>query len=322
MNPNWPKANVTLGPKDNSLERVRDKINAAGIGVIASVVSDATGSRLVLRATSTGEDNAFKVSAEAESGVDKDTANALSAMGFDPSKVSGDSAKLIQPAQDAKVEIDGRKLRSSQNLVDDEGSGLSLRVMGRSDAPVTINVSPDTDAIRSDIQAFAVTYNELSRQLSAIPAGTDDETIQTARSIQSRVQKAFSEQATKGGPASERLSAAGIDMDASGLIEVDSAKLTRALREQPAQVEKLLAASGEDNAFRGLARSLDDIRLSEGPQSPPEQGLAGPTPDEPATAAGTLFRQKLLEQYAPAEASDTAESGRNEEELAIQANEA
>ena len=52
VNPNWPKADVTFGPKDTSLERVRDKINAAGIGVIASVVSDATGSRLVLRSTS------------------------------------------------------------------------------------------------------------------------------------------------------------------------------------------------------------------------------------------------------------------------------
>jgi hypothetical protein len=49
-NPQWPKASVNAGTKDISLERVRDRINAAGVGVLAVVVSDATGSRLLLRA--------------------------------------------------------------------------------------------------------------------------------------------------------------------------------------------------------------------------------------------------------------------------------
>src|SRR5690606_8735879 len=116
------------GPRDTSLECVRDKINAAGIGVIASVVTDATGSRLVLRATSTGTDNAFKVEADAGDNDDQETADVLSAMGFDPSKVSGDTSKLVQAAQDASVTIDGRQRKSSNNLVEDEATGLSLRV--------------------------------------------------------------------------------------------------------------------------------------------------------------------------------------------------
>lgn len=319
-NPNWPKANVTLGPRDTSLERVRDKINAAGIGVIASVVTDATGSRLVLRATSTGTDNAFKVEADAGDNDDQETADVLSAMGFDPSKVSGDTSKLVQPAQDASVTIDGRQRKSSNNLVEDEATGLSLRVLRRTDQPVTVEVTSDTDAIRSDIQAFAVTYNELSRQLGAIPADADNVTIRTARDIQSRVQQAFSEQQEDGSRVADHLAGVGIRMNQGGLIEVDSAALSRALSQRAEQVEKLLSASGEDGGLQGLARRLSDLTVER------QEAATAPAPapaDEPvSTSAGALFRQKLLEQYTAAERTDALEAGRADEELAIQANDA
>jgi len=299
---------------------VRDKINAAGIGVIASVVTDATGSRLVLRATSTGTDNAFKVEADAGDNDDQETADVLSAMGFDPSKVSGDTSKLVQPAQDASVTIDGRQRKSSNNLVEDEATGLSLRVRRRTDQPVTVEVTSDTDAIRSDIQAFAVTYNELTRQLGAIPADADNDTIRTARDIQSRVQQAFSEQQENGSRVADHLAGIGIRMNQTGLIEVDSAALSRALSQRADQVEKLLSASGQDGGLQGLARRLSDLALERQEAS----SATAPTPaDEPvSTSAGALFRQKLLEQYTAAERTEALEAGPADEELAIQANDA
>ncbi len=51
---------ITIGPEDNTLEKIRDKINSAGAGITASLVNDATGARLVLRGA-TGSENAFKI---------------------------------------------------------------------------------------------------------------------------------------------------------------------------------------------------------------------------------------------------------------------
>ena len=320
-NPNWPKANVTFGPKDNSLERVRDKINAAGIGVIASVVSDATGSRLVLRSTSTGEANGFKVEAEAGEGMDADTASTLSAMGFDPSRVQG-GAEQVQPARDAKLRVDGRELTSSQNLVDDEASGLSLRVKSASEKPVEIRVEPDADGIRHDIQAFALTHNELSRQLAQSPE-SDDETTKVARELTSRVREAFS--APEAGDGSPSLRGIGLRMDEAGELSVDTDRLTQAIASRPDQVRRLF--TGGESGKEGLAARLADIRLPEpqaatAPAAAPADTPAGPRPDDGArTAAGTLFRQKLLEQYAPANDED-GEKNRAGAELLIQANEA
>jgi flagellar hook-associated protein 2 len=327
-NPNWPKASVTFGPKDNSLERVRDKINSAGVGVIASVVSDATGSRLVLRSTSSGADNGFKAEAEPGQGSDPQAAAALAAMGFDPSQVRGGGSELLQPAQDARVKIDGRELKAGQNLVEDEKTGLGLRVKSASQTPVDIRVEPDTEAMQDGIQAFAVTYNEMSKQLAAFEDAPADDATQAARDIQSRVQKAFdANQVNDTGEVSsaERLRDIGVRMDKDGRLEVASDKLAAALKERPEEVERLFAATAEgQGSITGLAQRLADVRLAEPPAPPSATSTSASTaPAAASPAAGALFRQKLLlEQYAPPEASESSALDRQDTELVFQANEA
>ena len=53
-NPNWPKARVMTGPGDPTIERLRDKINGAGMG--SSPTSSATppALTLILKASATG----------------------------------------------------------------------------------------------------------------------------------------------------------------------------------------------------------------------------------------------------------------------------
>jgi flagellar hook-associated protein 2 len=322
-NPNWPKASVTFGPKDNSLERVRDKINSAGVGVIASVVSDATGSRLVLRSTSSGADNGFKAEAETGGGSDPRAAAALAAMGFDPGKVDGAGAKLVQPAQDAQLKIDGRELKSAQNLIEDDQTRLSLRVKSASQKPVEIRVEPDTEAMQDGIRAFAVTYNELSKQLSAFTDAPADEATRGARDIQSRVQKAFDTQDKGKALEAERFQAIGIQMTGEGRLEVDATKMARALREQPEEVERLFKADAGKGEAGGLAQRLADIRLAETPAPAVSTSPAGPLGQtSPGTVAGARFRQKLLsEQYAAQEPLQLLDAARQEGELAFQANE-
>src|SRR5205085_5917853 len=61
-----PKAGATavdipIAAGADTLQAVRDSINAANAGVTASILTDATGSRLVLHSTQTGAENGFRI---------------------------------------------------------------------------------------------------------------------------------------------------------------------------------------------------------------------------------------------------------------------
>ena len=66
---------------EEQLDKIRDKINAMKAGVVASVVSDANGSRLVMRGVDPGAANAFRVTVTDNDGVSND-ATGLSALAY------------------------------------------------------------------------------------------------------------------------------------------------------------------------------------------------------------------------------------------------
>ena len=83
----------------DTVETLRDKINASGAAVAASVMTDATGARLVLRSKETGLSNGFRVQTSGATG-------ALASLGYDPS--SGvTAATQTTAAANALATIDG-----------------------------------------------------------------------------------------------------------------------------------------------------------------------------------------------------------------------
>lgn len=327
-NPNWPKASVTIGPKDNSLERIKDKINAAGVGVIASVVTDATGSRLVLRATSTGAANGFKVTADPADKSGSEAARNLAALGFDPSALSGSTASsLTQAAQDAKLTVNDKPIQSATNLIEDKDTGLNLTLKSASDTPIKLRVESDPDAVQTNIQGFTQAYNTLQNQLSPPDAGISALSIEPALDIQRKVQQVFQASPDGASPLATQLGQIGIQMAPQGQLTVDNARLGQALREQPDQVEKLISGVNTRNPNEsGLARQVLDTSAPPAPSADMVMGAEAtrryqnaiaPGPAEP-TAAGALFRQKLLEQYA--QGDDALATVQHDDELVIPAN--
>ena len=76
---------ITIGAGDTSLASIRDKINAAGAGALRlRFITDASGSRLSLRSTTTGAINGFQITAT-EAVNDGNPATGLSALNFDGS---------------------------------------------------------------------------------------------------------------------------------------------------------------------------------------------------------------------------------------------
>jgi len=211
MNPNWPKSDVMVGPHDNSLEKIRDKINAAGVGVVASVISDATGSRLVLRSTSTGQNNGFKVSATEDPASKADVG--LAALGFDPS-LNQNGATLTQAAADATGQVNGVDVRSPSNTVTDAVPGLNLKFSKVTDGAVDVTVTPDKNTIRKSINDFAQSYNELNA------AGQAPASLNRAH-----------------------FASIGLESEDDGSLRINSAKLGSALTERLDQVKDTFVAA-------------------------------------------------------------------------------
>lgn len=211
-NPNWPKSSIVVGPNDNSLERIRDKINAAGAGIVATVISDGTGSRLVLRATASGADLGFKITSDDPSQPDSGASDpALNALGLQN-----------QLATDATGTVDGVPVRSSTNSVD-AAAGLTLYFRQATDSPVEVTVAPDTEAIMSTVKGFAQAYNEL-HSMGQAPSPS---------------------QALRSSPLAQSLSESGVSFDTRGNMQVDTQKLGARLSEAALQPSSLGQLAGQ-----------------------------------------------------------------------------
>lgn len=306
-NPNWPKASVNFGPKDHTLEQVRDRINASGAGVVATVVSDATGSRLVLRATSTGQANGFKVSAETTSSTGapalQDQDATIRALAFDP-RVPSEAATstLLQAAQDAGITINQRTLTSGENVIDDPESKLRIQIQKQtSDNRVLVEVTPDTSVAARAVTELVSNYNQLLTQPSI-----SEPTLARQRAVTLTVNKAFEMDSTDSVSSASELHQVGLSLNHQGEIVIDASRLTESLTARPADARR---------AISGLARQIQEaltpskaFSLAEAVEAPP---LSTPS-DTPsgaaadrlttATSAGSQrFRSLLAEQYAAAQ---------------------
>lgn len=187
---------IDIGPGDNTLEKIRDKINAANAGVTASLVTDASGSRLVLRG-STGAENAFRITAT-ESGDDGDNATGLSSLAYDPSQDIV-NANVTQKAANAKATINGVEVTSASNTMTDVLDGLTVK-LGKVSAPdtsVELTVSQDTASIRKGIDTFKSAYNDVVGLI--------------------RVQTLYDEESKTGGPLQGDSTAVGLLRQLRGL---------------------------------------------------------------------------------------------------------
>lgn len=268
--PNWPKADITIGPDDNTLEKVRDKINAAGAGVMASVVTDATGSRLVLRSTATGAENAFRITTSDDDGNDTDAAG-LSALAYDPVSDTGSMSKT-QAAGNAKVMINGLEVTSTTNTFTGVIQGMTFKVGKVSETPVDVTVSQDTEAMKKAITDFATAYTALNTYIksqtkydAASKTSSPLQGDQTVNAILSGARSILS-QTMGGGGAYSRLSDIGLSIDATGGLTVNNTKLTTALSSKQADLKKLFtnldATNSANDGFGQRFKSFADKLLS------------------------------------------------------------
>lgn len=210
----------------DTLTKIATKINEAGMGIQASIVTDVNGQeRLMMRSKETGTDKQFDVTIDP----------ALTKLG----------QTNAQEAKNATVSLNGVALESSSNTFANTIPGMSFTVSEVTSTAATLNVKPDTEAMKKNIQEFVDAYNELNDLLTKSTKsvrtadGKVDQSAQssgvgtlqgdsTTVSLQNSLRMLT--QGISGSKGSlTRLSDIGIQMQEGGKLSLDASKLDKAL---------------------------------------------------------------------------------------------
>lgn len=251
---------IPVASGEDSLESIRDKINAMKAGIVANVVTDVNGSRLVMRSVDPGAANAFKVTVSDNDGNNGDDSG-LSRLAYDPT-AGINTANRKQAAQNAQVLIDGVQLETTTNQIKDAIAGVTINLMKTGSSVLT--VGQDTDSVKKLITDFVDAYNTTITQLRDItkndPEGTsgplkgDQGVIQ----IQNQLRQLIGSSTTLGGSLS-RLADIGLDPQSDGKLKINDSKLTAALA-KPDDLKGLFSGIDSGNAANsGFAQRLREL---------------------------------------------------------------
>jgi flagellar hook-associated protein 2 len=253
---------VTIAAGETSLAAIRDKINAAGAGVSASIVNDAGGARLSLRSSATGAENAFRITA-AETVDDGVAGTGLSALAYD---AAGGSSQMMrsETAVDAQATINGIAITSASNTLANVVDGLTISLLKSTASAVGVTVAADTAGIKQKITDFIAAFNGVASFLRTQTAYNPDAKTggalqgdSTAVGLQRALRNVLN-QASSASSAFTRLSDVGITMQADGTLAADATKLDAGLANLP-ELKKLLATDGADTASSGFMQRWKDL---------------------------------------------------------------
>lgn len=253
---------IAIGPTETSLESIRDKINAAGAGVVASIVNDVSGARLSIRSKDTGAENGFRITA-AETVDDGNAATGLTALAYD---AAGGASQMTsaQSAANAQLTVNGIPITSASNTLANVLDGLTINLFKETTSAVDVTVAADTESIKQKVTDFVSAFNDLANYMRTQMAYNADSKSggalqgdQSAVSLLNRLRGVINVASTASGTWS-RLSEVGISMKGDGTLAVDSTKLTNGLGNLP-ELKKLFATDGADTASTGFMRRFKEL---------------------------------------------------------------
>ena len=231
-------ATVTVGSGVNTLDQVASYINQQNIGVTASVVNDAQGSRLAIVSTGSGSANDFTVT-------------------------NGTGLTFTQAVKgaNASLTVDGIPISSASNTVSGAVNGLTLNLLGAaSQTEVALSVAADSSQVSQAISNFVSAYNtaigDVNTQFtynaankSSGPLASDS----TMTMLQNDLLSAASYQAGGSG-AFSTLGALGISMNHDGTLTLDSSTLNNAIQNNFSSVQNFFQGASSN----GFAKLLND----------------------------------------------------------------
>jgi flagellar hook-associated protein 2 len=255
--------NVTVGAND-SLAQVAAKINDSGSGVVATVLSDASGERLMLRSKDTGAVSGFRITTADDDGNNTDSGG-LSRLAFDLSAPTayGMAANTHQVGEDAKATINGVAVTSATNQLRDVVPGLTISLNQVTTAEAMITTALDKTAMTKNIQEFVDAFNAVntfladSTKYTKKTETTGEAAILQGDSTTVGLRNSLRSVLTAGvdGGVFKTLSDIGINLGRDGNLTINGSKLSTSLDDLEG-VKKLFIQRNEDGTSTGLAAKM------------------------------------------------------------------
>lgn len=257
-----------------TLEDVSAAINAADAGVGASLVTDSSGTRIMIRSSSSGLNQSFQISATADGSGQG--GNTLSALAYTSGQTGGTMTRT-QEAANALFELNGLALESATNRPEGVLENVALTLSAVTDKPIEIEVASDQEAIREQMDVFVTAYNDLN---SLIQSQTRyDAESQTAGPLQGNRTVLMIQQQMRdiirttlpvsdsGGGAEldptqalqyTRLSDIGLEVQRDGSLSLNASRFEVAAT-NPKRLQAMFGATGADINGDGFARRFDTL---------------------------------------------------------------
>lgn len=301
---------INIAAGQDSLTQVRDQINAAGAGVTAAIVTDATGSRLTLTSRNSGETNGFRVTVNDADG-DSGDATGLSQLAYDPGNSVSQMSQVL-PAQNARAILNGLPISSETNSLSSAIDGLNI-ILLKVTPPVTLSVTQDADAIKKAVSDFTTAYNAINQLLrSQTKYDPDTKTSaplqgdSTAVGLNNQLRGLMGGVTSLGGDF-HRLSDIGLAPGTDGNLPTAGAKLDKALTNLTDLKQFFMGVDKNDDGNNGFAvrvRSMVDKALSvDGSVSSRQKGIQANIDSnnknvDKLTDRSASTEKRLREQYA------------------------
>lgn len=240
-------------PAGATLQQVRDSINTqfSTSGLSANILTDATGSRLVLTSTNGGVGSDLTMSGN--SGINT-------------------GSTVVEVPKNAKYTIDGIAMESKTNTIAEAVSGVSIKLVSVSPTATgaseptatTIAVSTNNTVMKSGVKGFVDTYNALMSAISSEtkvtmnPDGTPTAGALTGdASMRTLVSSIHNElNAMSGAGTLKSLAQFGIGTDSTtGLLTLDDKKWDKAIATNAADVGSIF--NGKTGLLARLTTATD-----------------------------------------------------------------
>jgi flagellar hook-associated protein 2 len=245
INNNGGSFDIVIDSSNNSLNGMRDAINASNSGVTAMILTDKTGSRLVMEAQE-GVDNAFTVT---QSG-------ASPAMNL----------TNIATALDSIVKIDGIELNNSSNTITGAIPGVQISLFAaQAGTQFTINGASEPLDVRALVTEFVTAYNELRSSLNeatkpGLAGGSGGPLAgdRGAREVIRKLSQLTSTRLTDVGDF-KTLADIGVRTENDGTLSINSQRLDAALALDSGAIKLMLEPAVTSETQIGLSGALDAV---------------------------------------------------------------
>lgn len=298
--PNDPQTKrlaLNIDAENNTQAGIRDAINEQGasLGFSASLVTDASGTRLVISSSQMGDGKDIQVQASNGGSVAPGEID-LAELAFSPqladpsdadagfvapdSTVGGGEAGVITQARSSRFTVDGLQVVRDSNSVTGVIEGVTLQLT-KADPTQTINmtVGVDKSKVTSSLQQFVSAYNTLATTMGSLSA-----VVQLGEGVAPSVGALVGDSSLRGLQSSLRsemtrfqeggiaaLAQLGITTQKDGTLELDSAQLDQVLAERFDEVAGYL--TGEQGLMGRLGKVVAGYTQTDGVIDQRQSGL-------------------------------------------------